>query len=83
MPWPKEDMADLRGALRDEKSDETMLEGAIRDAIKLRARVMILITLVKKSLDKCLATQAMQAARGTKAAFLVAVTRLNPQQRVI
>ena len=34
----QEDMADLRGALRDEKSDETMLEGAIRDAIKLKPK---------------------------------------------
>ena len=34
----QEDMADLRSALRDEKSDETMLEGAIRDAIKLKPK---------------------------------------------
>jgi len=34
----QEDMADLRGALRDAKSDETMLEGAIRDAIKLKPK---------------------------------------------
>ena len=34
----QEDMADLRGALRDEKSDETMLEGAIRDAIRLKPK---------------------------------------------
>ena len=34
----QEDMADLRGALRDEKSDEKMLEGAIRDAIKLKPK---------------------------------------------
>ena len=34
----QEDMADLRSALRDEKSNETMLEGAIRDAIKLKPK---------------------------------------------
>ena len=34
----QEDMADLRGALRDENSDEPMLEGSIRDAIKLKPK---------------------------------------------